>query len=68
MDFQRTDDPVLDPINKYKYINPIQVLLWLAVKLGQKVYFLLQLYNVKIFLEKLEFKCFEGITTKQHSI
>ena len=27
MDFQRTDDPVLDPINKYKYINPIQVLL-----------------------------------------
>ena len=68
MDFQRTDDPVLDPINKYKYINPIQVLLWLAVKLSQKVYFLLQLYNMKIFLEKLKFKCFKGITTKQHSI
>ena len=41
MDFQKTDDPVLNAINKYRY--HFSIALWLRVKLSQNVYFLLQL-------------------------
>ena len=59
MDFQKSDDPVLNVINT----NTIQVLLWLTVKLSHKVYLTVQHEDI---LRKTKNLRFEDITTKQH--
>ena len=53
IDFQKTDNPVLKT-KKQKTKKKQSVLLWLKVKLRQKLYILLHHYNIKIFLEKLK--------------
>ena len=49
MDFQKTNDPVLNAINKYRHHSSI-------VMINSKIEpeSLLQLYNMNMFLEKLK--------------
>ena len=64
MDFQKTDVPVLNVINKYKYhsgtvminskIDPESILSFLTD-------------NMKIFLEKLKIQMFRSIATRRNS-
>ena len=51
MDFQKTDDPVLNAINKYKYHSSTVII---KSKMSLKVCFVLHQYSMKIFLEKLK--------------
>ena len=49
MDFQKTDDLVLNAINKYRYHSSIVII---NSKIEPKIYFLLQLYNMMMFSGK----------------
>ena len=51
MDFQKTDDPVLNAINKYRCHLSIVMI---NSKIEPKVYFLLQLYNMMMVSKKLK--------------
>ena len=64
MDFQKTDVPVLNVINKYKY-HSSTVMINSKIDPESILSFLTD--NMKIFLEKLKIQMFRSIATRRNS-
>ena len=64
MDFQKTDVPVLNVINKYKY-HSSTVMINSKIDPESILSFLTD--NMKIFLEKLKIQMFRSIVTRRNS-
>ena len=65
VDFQKTDDPVLNAINKYKYHS---IIVMINRKIEPRSIFSFKTVQYEDILKKnKKFKCFKGITRKRHS-
>ena len=64
MDFQKTDVPVLNVINKYKYHSSTAMI---NSKIVPESILSFLTDNMKIFLEKLKIQMFRSIATRRNS-